>query len=191
MEISKHQNISEKFIETNFSLIDWDFISMYQKLSEDFMNANFGKLNHLCISIYQKLSKTFIEKHKYNLRLKSINDNWIYKPTEEKKQAVIDTGKYECHDDYFIAYKAIRPDRYSLYNFQYKYEKGGVYESWCDCSSDENSFGLNVGTKLHAEYYGSPFHNYIIVRCKIKYEDIGRIVHGGDKIRCFKIEILD
>ena len=77
-------------------------------------------------------------------------------------------------------------------NFQYKYEKGGVYESWCDCSGDEDSFGLNVGTESFANEYGLILPmNYIIVRCKIKYEDIGRIVHGGDKIRCFKIEILD
>ena len=126
-------------------------------------------------------------KDKINLYF--LCDNWIYKTTEEKKQAVIDTCLYECHEDYFIAYKAIRPDRYSLYNFQYKYEKGGIYESWCDCSHNKDSFGLSVGTKEYAKNYGG--NHCIIVRCKVRYEDVGRIVHDGDKVRCFKIEILD
>ena len=33
--------------------------------------------------------------------------------------------------------------------------------------------------------------NGIIVKCKISYEDIGRIVHDGDKVRCFKITVLE
>lgn len=102
----------------------------------------------------------------------------------------MDTGLYECHDDYFIAYKAIRHNRYSMYNLMYKYEKGGIYESWCDCSDNQNSFGLNVGTKEHAKEYKRSRMD-LIVRCKIRYEDVGRIVHNGKKVRCFKIEILD
>ena len=53
------------------------------------------------------------------------------------------------------------------------------------------------------EYH--PFRNYkakydevnynigdeLIVKVKIRYEDVGRVVHNGGKIRCFKMEILD
>ena len=32
-------------------------------------------------------------------RVNKIKDSWHYKTTEEKKQAVIDTVLYECHED--------------------------------------------------------------------------------------------
>ena len=191
-EITKFQKFSEKFAEENMQLINFKSISKYKKLSEEFIEKHWTRLDFHRLSKYQKLSEKIIERFKHKVYKDLINDNWIYKPTEEKKQEVIETGKYECHDDYFIGYKAIRTDRYSLYNFQYKYEKGGVYESWCDCSDSENSFGLSVGTEDFAKRYGfTTSIRYNIVRCKVKYEDIGRIVHNGDKIRCFKIEILD
>ena len=44
-------------------------------------------------------------------------NNWLYKDTKFKKQHIIDSGLYECYDDYFIVYKVIRLDRYSIYNF--------------------------------------------------------------------------
>ena len=185
------QNLSENFIEKNKDKVNWSLISEYQKLSEDFIRKNKFKVNWHLISKFQKLSNEFQIEFKNYLDQELIKNNWNYKSIEEKKKAVVDTGKYECHDDYFIAHKAIRPDRYSLFNFQYKYEKGGIYESWCDCSWDEDSFGLNVGTEMHAKSYGKNHNKYIIVGCKVKYEDVGRVVHNGDKIRCFKIEILD
>ena len=67
------------------------------------------------------------------------------------------------------------------------YEKGGTYESWCDCSDDENSFGLSVWDKPNAREYCDE----LVVRVKVNYEDVGRVVHNGGKIRCFKIEVLD
>ena len=219
--VSKYQKLSENFIERYDNLVNWKSVSKYQKLSESFIEKYSDKVEWYLISVYQRLSNGFIKKYKkklyyndickyqklnkpkifknfYNFyhytdkQIELINKNWIYKSTEEKKQLLIDTELYECYNDYFIAYKAIRTDRYSLYNFQYKYEKGGVYESWCDCSNNESSFGLSVGTEDFAKRYGfTTSIRYNIVRCKVKYEDIGRIVHNGDKIRCFKIEILD
>ena len=189
--ISECQKLSENFIEKHSSEVDWYNIAIYQKLSEEFIERHLSDLNIYSIQMYQKLSEEFIERHKSIINSSIAINNWLYKSAEWKKQKVIKTKKYECHDDYFIAYKAIRYDRYSLYNFQYKYEKGGVYESNCDCSSDEDSFGLNVGTEDFANGYGLSYSRYQLVRCKVKYEDIGRIVHNGDKIRCFKIEILD
>lgn len=166
-------------------------VAIYQKLPEEFIEENKYSLTLKNVCQYQKLSKKFIKKYSDMLDLSLIKDNWIYKSAKEKKCLMIETNKYDCYDDYFIAYKAIRPDRYSLYNFQYKYEKGGVYESWCDCSSNESSFGLSVGTETFAKDYGNSALKHIIVRCKVKYEDIGRIVHNGEKVRCLKIEILD
>ena len=186
-EISKYQKLSEPFIREFQDKVYWRLISRYQKLSNEFIEEFQDKVDWLYISKYQKLSNEFIEEFKGRLYLNRIKDSWHYKTTEKKKQAVIDTGLYECHDTYFIAYKGIRSDRYSNYNFQYKYEKGGTYESWCDCSSSENSFGLSVWDEPNAREYC----NKLVVRVKVNYEDVGRVVHDGGKIRCFKIEVLD
>ena len=185
--ISKCQKLSDDFIREFQDKVSWYEILRYQKLSESFIREFQDKVNWYRISTYQKLSNEFIEEFKGRLYLNKIEDSWHYKTTEEKKQAVIDTGLYECHDTYFIAYKGIRGDRYSKFNFQYKYEKGGTYESWCDCSDDENSFGLSVWDESNAREYC----NKLVIRVKVNYEDVGRVVHDGGKIRCFKIEILE
>ena len=185
--ISKDQNLSESFIREFQYKVSWGLISIFQKLSENFIREFKDKVDWYWISKYQKLSNEFIEEFKDKLYLNKIKDSWHYKTTEEKKQAVIATGLYECHEDYFIAYKGIRSDRYSKFNFQYKYEKGGIYESWCDCTNNENSFGLSVWDEKNAREYSDE----LVVKVKVNYEDVGRVVHNGGKIRCFKIEILD
>lgn len=169
------------------SRIQWNYISEFQELSEDFIREFKDKVYWHWISKYQKLSENFIREFKHRLYLGEIKESWHYKTTEEKKQAVIATGLYECHDTYFIAYKGIRSDRYSKFNFQYKYEKGGTYESWCDCSNEENSFGLSVWDEPNARDYCDE----LVVKVKVNYEDVGRVVHNGGKIRCFKIKILE
>ena len=186
-EISIYQNLSEDFIREFQDKVHWIMISKYQKLSESFIREFQDKVNWYHISKHQKLSNEFIEEFKHRLNLNKIKGSWHYKTTEEKKQAVIATGLYECHDTYFLAYKGIRSDRYSNFNFQYKYEKGDTYESWCDCSSNEDSFGLSVWDEPNAQVYCDE----LVVRVKVNYEDVGRVVHNGGKIRCFKIEILD
>ena len=185
--ISASQKLSENFIREFNDYMDWDWISKCQKLSEDFIREFKDKVDWYYISKHQKLSNKFIEEFKDKLYIDVIKESWHYKTTEEKKQAVIDTGLYECHENYFIAYKGIRSDRYSNYNFQYKYEKNGIYESWCDCSNDENSFGLSVWDELNAREYCKE----LVIKVKVSYEDVGRVVHCGGKIRCFKIKILE
>lgn len=206
--ISKKQKLSEDFIEKYINYVDWSNILIYQHLSEKFIEKHLYELDLYDLTKYQQLSENIINKYKniFNLPfvvhyqklsdnfIKDNNidipyDNWLYKDTEFKKRQIIYSGLYECYDDYFIGYKAIRDDRYSLCNFQYKYEPGNVYESTCDCTNEENSFGLNVGTRDYAKWYASK--NSIIVKCKVRYEDVGRIVHKGEKVRCFRIEILD
>ena len=106
---------------------------------------------------------------------------------EYKKEQIQKTGLYECHDDYFIAYKGVRSNGYAKFNFQYKYEVGKVYEDYCDYSMNENGFGLSVWTKAQAIEYGNP----TCMKVKVYYKDVGRLVRSGVKIRCTKIEILE
>lgn len=208
--ISTYQQLSEDFIREFQDKVDWDCISRYQRLSEDFIREFKKKVNWHCISVYQRLSADFIREFKDKVHwycifvyqhlpqefieefvdkesMDLIADSWHYKSVEEKKKAVIDTGLYECHEDYFIAYKGIRANRCSKYNFQYQYLKGHTYETWCDCSSDENSYGFSAWTEEGAREYCDE----LVVRVKVRYEDVGRVVHNGGKIRCFKMEILD
>ena len=185
--ISIYQRLSEDFIREFKDKVDWYNISKYQYLSEDFIREFQHKVDWNRVSQYQRLSKEFIEEFKDNLYMDLIADSWHYKSVEEKKKAVMDTGLYECHDDYFIAYKGIREDRYSRFSFQYQYLKGHTYETWCDCSDDEYSFGFSAWTEKGAREYCDE----LVVRVKVRYEDVGRVVHDGGKIRCFKMEILD
>ena len=185
--ISANQHLSEEFIREFKDRVDWFYISEYQHLSEDFIREFKDKVHWGCISTYQRLSKEFIEEFKDKIYMDMVGDSWHNKSVEEKKKAVIDTGLYECHEDYFIAYKGIRANRCSKYNFQYQYLKGHTYETWCDCSSDENSYGFSAWTEEGAREYCKE----LIVRVKVRYEDVGRVVHNGGKIRCFKMEVLD
>lgn len=211
--ISAYQKLSELFIESHINKLDIDLISKYQKLSESFIEKHFDKLNIMSISQYQKLSESFIEKYicrfndyimryisqyqllsesfieKYQNRLYMdfVEDSWYYKSTEFKKQAIVNTKLYDCYDDYFVAYKGIRSDNYSKFNFQYQYFVGNIYESFADYSSDESSFGLSAWTLENAKDYCDEK----IIKVKIKYEDIARIVHDNGKIRCCKFEVLE
>ena len=205
--ISKYQKLSENFIKKFQNRVNWNNISAYQKLSENFIRKFKDKVYWIIISINQKLSENFIREFKdkiywcYIVRFQKLSDDfienfnitidkddWLYKPTEFKKKQIIDCGLYECHEDYFIAYKAIRSDRYSHYNFQYQYLPNKVYECHCDCTSNIDSFGLSVWTEKGARNYNN---SGLIVKVKVKYEDIGRLVHNSNKIRCFKIEVLE
>lgn len=186
--ISMLQNLSESFIESFNHKVSWEQISKYQKLSEKFICKNKDFVNWYNVSRYQKLSKPFIGTGNGLFEMKEINDSWNYKSVDFKKDIVFNTRLYTCLDDYFIGYKNIRNDRYSHFNFQFKYEKGNTYETFCDCTDNENSFGFSVWTEKKAKNY---HENGLIVRCKVNYEDVGRVVHNGGKIRCSKIEILD
>ena len=185
--ISEYQSLSEDFIREFKDRVDWFYISEHQRLSEDFIREFADKLDWDWISKYQYLSEDFIREFSVRLDWFHIADSWHYKSTEEKKKEVMDTGLYECHDDYFIAYKGIRADRYSRFNFRYQYLKGHTYETWCDCSGNDSGCGFSAWTKKGAREYCDG----LVVRVKIRYEDVGRVVYDGGKIRCFKMEVLD
>ena len=205
--ISIEQKLSDDFIRKFQDYIDWYWVSIYQKLSEEFILEFQGKINWFLISRYQKLSENFIKAFQFKLdwdwvlnyqklspefinefNLSIDKDNWLYKPTEFKKNKIIACGLYECHEDYFIAYKAISGDRYSHFNFQYQYLPNQTYECHCDCTNDEDSFGLSVWTYEEAKRYCD---SGLIVKVRVRYENVGRLVHDSNKIRCFKIEVLE
>ena len=185
--VSLYQKLSEDFIREFADKVAWLCISKYQKLSEDFIREFTDKVDWEFISVYQKLSDDFIYEFQHKLNLNLIDFNWVYRSPEFLQQQVVNTGLYECHDDHFIGYKGIRKDRYSKYNFQYQYLPGETYESWCDCTSTKNSFGLNVWTEEKAREYC----NELVVKVKVNYEDVGRVIHNDGKIRCRKITVLD
>ena len=168
----------------------WKIILEYQTLSEAFIENNLNEFKYessyiKLIAYYQEYSISFARKHNLPRSYVTYKKRYCH-----NKIKIIKSGKYECNNDYFIAYKAVRTDRYSLYNFQYQYLPGETYESRCDCTNEEDSFGLNVGTYKFAESYLG-CKKGIIVKCKINFNDVGRVVHDGEKIRCFKITIID
>ena len=186
VNVSICQKLSGKFLAKHKNLVNWLYVSKYQKLSENFITKHKDLVYWEEISKYQKLSKSFISKYNNFLNMPFVNDNWLNKSTEFKKETVVNTGLYKCYEDYFIAYKGIRSDRYSNFNFQYKYMPGETYECFSDGSDNEASFGLSVWTKEEATEYC----NELVVKCKIYYEDVTRVVLDDDKIRCSKITIL-
>lgn len=185
--ISKYQKLSESFIGRYQDRVDWVCVSKYQYLSEKFIEKYRNKINWDLVSEYQFISKFFIKKYRYRINMKFINDSWHYKTTKFKKKQVIKTGMYDCYDDYFIAYKGIRSDNYSKFNFQYQYFVGNTYESNADYSDNKNSFGLSAWTYEDAKEYCDEK----IIKVKIYYKDVARVVHDGGKIRCCKFEVLE
>ncbi len=167
--------------------VDWDYISEYQKLSEEFIREFQNKVDWIYISQYQKLSEEFRKE----FELEIPKNNWLYTSDEVKEKYIQDNTEYKIEEDkngkYILAYKGIRSDNYSKYNFQYKYEIGQTYESICDCNlNEEDSFGLSAWTLEGAKYYC----NEKIILVKIYLQDIGAIVHKGNKIRCFKFTVI-
>jgi hypothetical protein len=184
--ISWGQKLSEAFIEKYKDLVNWTNISWGQKLSEAFIEKHKDLVNWFYICKFQKLSETFIEKH----GIIKPKNSWLYATKKEKLQYIKENTNYEIVDDkYIIAYKSTRSDGYSVYNFSYHYEVGKTYESHCDCNLlNGNSFGLSAWTKEKALEY---FCHGKLFKVKIDIEDIGAIVHENNKIRCFKLEILE
>ncbi len=66
---------------------------------------------------------------------------------------------------------------------------GETYESHCNCDLyDNNSFGLSAWTKEGALQYYSKGELY---KVRIHIDDIGALVYENNKIRCFKLEVIE
>ena len=184
--ISQYQKLSEGFIREFKDKVNWKYIAFSQKLSEEFIKEFRDKVNWEYISQFQKLNEGFIKE--FNLSIPK--NNWLYTSKKTKLKHLKESNKYEIIDNnYIIAYKGIRSDGYSKYNFRYKYEVGKVYEDFhCDCNlSNENSFGLGVWTLEKAREYCSEK----VFKVRVNIEDIGAIVHENDKIRCWRLEVIE
>ena len=207
--ISIYQKLSEDFMREFQDRVDWYFISIYQKLSEDFMREFQDRVDWYFISIYQKLSENFIREiqdrvvwrcisknqilsesfiREFNLEVNKTT-NWNYVSNNIKLKAIKDSNLYEIIDDnYIIAYKGIRSDNYSKFNFQYQYLIGNTYESNCDADiNNQNSFGLSAWTLEKAKEYC----NEKIIKVKIHINDVKALVHNSNKIRCSKFEVIE
>jgi hypothetical protein len=183
--ISMYQKLSLEFIERHSNEVDWLYISKYQKLNSEFIEKHIDKLNLSYISKYQKLSSEFIEKY----GLKIPKNSWMYKDIEYKRYKILNTKLYELEEDYIIAYKAVRKDNYSVYNFQYQYEIGKEYTAHADYNPEnKDSFGLSVWTYESAKKY---FNKGKILKVKIHLNDVAVLEHDGHKLRCTKIIIID
>jgi len=208
LNISERQKLSENFVREFKNFVNWKYISFSQKLSEYFIREFQDKVDWYSISHSQKLSEDFIREFKdkvywinvsecqklsVNFRkefnLKIHKDNWIYKPVNFKLKRLKELNTYEIiNDKYIIAYKGIRFDNYSKFNFQYKYEIGKTYEAHCDCNiKNQDSFGLSAWTLTGARNYC----NQKIIKVKININDLGGIVHNGNKLRCKKFTVLE
>lgn len=182
--ISKNQKLSEGFIEKYSRRVHWDYIFRYQELSEGFIRRNFHSGIWSYIGNYQRLSEEFRREHEVIVSPTC----WLYWGKEEKRDYIRNNTGYEIVGDKVIAYKAVRKGGHSVYNLQYKYEVGGVYESNADCNCDiENSFGLSGWDIDGARKY---FSSGRIFKIEIDLEDIGCIVNISKKIRARKIRVL-
>ena len=207
--ISRYQKLSEQFIEKHSKKVNWDCISECQKLSEKFIEKHSDKVYWDCISIYQKLSEQFIEKHSdkvywdYILINQKFSEKfikkydftipmtcWLYKTKKEKLKYIRNNTHYKVvNNQYIIAYKSTRIDGTSVFNFQYNYQVRKTYESHCDCNiNHDNSFGLSAWTKEKALNY---YNVGKLFKVKINIEDIGCFIQDDNKIRCWKLTILE
>jgi hypothetical protein len=207
--ISRDQKLSEEFIREFKDNVSWYNISQFQKLSENFIREFKDKVHWLCISIYQKLSEDFIREFKDYVDWVRIShyqklsdefweefweelddkrkNNLLYWTNEEKVELLKQYPQYKIEHGYVYAFKGIRSDRYSKFNFQFKYEVGQTYECHADHNLDnENSFGLSCWTHKEAENYC----NQLVIQVKFKVEHLAAVVHKGGKLRVSKFEVL-
>jgi phosphoribosylanthranilate isomerase len=184
--ISRDQKLSEEFIREFKDKVYWDCISKYQKLSEELIREFKDKVYWNCISTYQKLTEEFIRE----FNLTKPKDSWLYSPIKEKLKYIKENTEYELvdNDTAIIAYKSVRNDYHSVYNFQYQYLPGNSYSCHCDHTlTNQDSFGLSAWTEEGAKSY---YDKGKILKVKILIKDIGAIVHDNKKIRCQRLVVI-
>ncbi len=188
--ISAYQLLSESFIREFKNDVDWRYICVNQTLSEEFIIEFQDYVYYTGIVDYQKVSEEFRNQFlRINHGLYLNDSHWLYKSKKDKLKYIKENTNYEIVDDeYIIAYKSVRQNRYSCYNFQYQYLDGETYSSHCDCNiENKNSFGLSAWTYDGAKDY---YKEGKILKVQIAIDKIGVIVHNNEKIRCFEFLVL-
>ncbi len=173
-------------------------ICHFQKLSEDIVRE-FPHLihDHMCkkyLYTYQCFSKEFYDEFGLPICNGSVN-----KP-EFWKHYIIGTGKFECGSDSFYLYKVVRADGYSVYNYHFKFEEGGTYETFSDYSYDKHSFGFEGSTFKGMKYDKIRTYNnapkFKIIKIKVNYADVTYIgelnlLYHDISIRFNKFEVVE
>lgn len=205
-ELLISQTLSEEYIEDNLALIKSHILILelvrYQKLSESFIKKHETYFSSTIIMgmliSYQLLSKEYITYliNKYNPKVcddfdfidinieTDLDPYWQYKSADERLEIIKKSGLYEIEGDYVLAYKSIRKNGYSKFNFQYKYEVGLYYTSKADYNTLNNaSYGFSSWTLKHVltKYYN--WHENKIIKIKIHKSEIAALVHNDTKIR--------
>ena len=196
-DISAYQELSEEFIERNKDKVDWNNISTYQKLSEDFIERNADRVNWQLISKYQFLTEDFIARNRDRLDTDLLADNWMYCSAQEKKAAIMESGLYECCDDFFYAYKCIRDDRYSMHTFRFCYLPGKTYETFASGASDSGEIGFSAYAKKYAPEltFAPGIKSELMIKVKVYYKDVAGIYCNPQRnyewVRCSKMTVID
>jgi hypothetical protein len=219
--ISKHlrlllkwQTLSEEYIESKLSIIKDNSLIMEllqsQRMSENFIKKHeecFGESYIGLLITTQRLSIEYITdlNKRYNLIIwpddklgikfnieTNLSNCWQYKSADEKLEIIKKTNLYEIKGDYVIAYKSIRKNGYSNYNFQYKYEVDSYYTTKADYNIlNTASFGFSAWTLKHVltKYYN--WHENKIIKIKIHKSEIAALVHNDNKIRSTALYVIN
>lgn len=213
--ICKHQKLSEVFMNEHLEYLTWKEVCIYQELKDEFLRQNLKHLDWRMIAIYQDLNESFIKDFKDCLDMESVceyqylseefrnkhsltvsKDNWLYKDVDYKRAAIVNTGLYNCYEDYFIAYKAILSDRYSTNKFYFQLREfiiGNTYECKADFTNKEYSFGLSVSTKNREEFFKKVINASDVCKVKIYYKDVAGVFpnyYNDGTVRCKKLTVL-
>lgn len=226
--ISDCQRLSENFIRKFQDKVHWGGVCRYQTLSEDFMEEFSEKIWWGYIIKYQKLSTDFIDKYieerwdqmffkilpyqkdptaemlsKDAFFLKSYKDKflntWLYKTTEFRKEKVLNSKLYECHEDFFIAEILVDVNKYRPHDFHFQFNKDEIIEIFATQTDEERPKGFEVGLfdNLCKYYFGDVDYEwtdkYYPLRVKVNYENVVHLIERNDYtvIRCEKLQVLD
>ena len=212
--VCQYQNLSESIMSEFFDKINWhiavvnqnrisdeilkrvidehkyliDAIQEYQHLSEDIIRyiSIHSRVNWYLITNHQYpyLSEEFKQEYKSILSANKNSDNMLFKSKETKKKMVSDAKVYDCYDEYFIAYKAIRNDNYSYFGFAWNFIIGNTYVKHADFLATSESFGFHITPKDVAKRLGDK-----VIKVKVYYDDLSYI-SDQDEAACSKIEVL-
>mgnify|MGYP002860661274 CR=1 FL=1 len=201
---SMYCNMSEDFIREFKKFVDWSSISKYKTLSEEFMYEMMDYLDYKNAFYYQVTTPELDEifKNKINtyddyFQAYWVKKNYIRNQEPEYWRNLIKTYKtYPTNysDDYFIGYKAVRSDGYSLFSFRNKYIKENTYNTKSDFDNVEVSFGFGIYNRDKAYQYGMQKDNkrFEIIAVKVPYDAVTFCSENYifPKVRTSEIEIL-
>ena len=170
--------------ESELDAVDWDYISSRQTLSEPFIREFSDRVDWSNISSNQTLSEEF--RMEFHCPLPA--NSWLNLGVEDKREKIEACGLYEVDGDCVIAYKSTLKGGRSVFKPGIRYEVGGIYDAKCDFNSDvQDSFGLSAWTSSGAKDYCGIGDLYEV---RVRIEDVGALVHGGNKLRCKRIEVV-